>query len=455
MHISSLRTFRISLRKYVYEDRYIMSQPKPRVLEVGSSDINGGARNLFPSSRFDWTGVDIASGVNVDIVVDEGSKLPFSDKQFDIVYSLQTFEHAPRFWILFSEMRRVCKHFGVLIVIAPSNGAEHRFPVDCYRFLPDSFRELARNNDLNVTELRQDEAGPFNDLLGVFHHKGFEVREKVKIAETDYASLNTWFLPFSEACNDPEVECGGGEIPYLSFLERVHEELAPRRYAEIGVWQGSSLELCKCPSLAIDPFPMLASKLIDRVDLYTGSSDQFFLEEDRFQRLDNLDFAYIDGLHHIEFALKDFMNLERHSSRCTVIAVDDIYPKHPIQAKRIRESSYWTGDVWKIIRILKNFRPDLCLLPIDTFPSGTLLIIGCDSANNSLWKIYDFLVSYEAQDCDPPPDILLRSMALSPRDPLLSEIFQRIRNSRGKPDQIDEIRSLVNNSMPRIIARGF
>ena len=40
-----------------------------------------------------------------------------------------------------------------------------------------------------------------------------------------------------------------------------------------------------------------------------------------------------------------------------VILVDDIFPNHPVQARRDRSSRHWTGDVWKFVSVLKSARP--------------------------------------------------------------------------------------------------
>ena len=71
--------------------------------------------------------------------------------------------------------------------------------------------------------------------------------------------------------------------------------------------------------------------------------------------------------------------------------VDDIYPAHPVQGARIRESRFWTGDVWKLIEILAYARPDLILLPIDTSPTGSLMILCADPDHRNLWNNYDYI----------------------------------------------------------------
>ena len=56
----------------------------------------------------------------------------------------QTFEHIEYFWITILEIWRVLKPGGIVCIIAPSAGNQHRFPVDCWRFYPDGFTALCK-----------------------------------------------------------------------------------------------------------------------------------------------------------------------------------------------------------------------------------------------------------------------------------------------------------------------
>ena len=64
------------------------------VLDVGSMDINGNNRYLF--DNFDYTGIDIGQGKNVDFVV--SGNLFRSENKFDVIISTECFEHD-KFWV--------------------------------------------------------------------------------------------------------------------------------------------------------------------------------------------------------------------------------------------------------------------------------------------------------------------------------------------------------------------
>jgi len=124
---------------------------KIKVIDVGSSDFNGSYKHLFVEDKYEYFGLDMEKGSNVDIIL----KNPYNWKEietnsFDIVISGQTFEHSEFFWLTMSEMARVLKMNGLLCIIAPNGFGEHRYPVDCYRFFSDGMVALARYVSLDT-----------------------------------------------------------------------------------------------------------------------------------------------------------------------------------------------------------------------------------------------------------------------------------------------------------------
>lgn len=94
--------------------------PGLRVLEVGSRDVNGGVRDLFPTvSRY--VGSDIAPGPGVDVVA-AGQALPFPDGSFDIVLCCEVFEHARDWEDIMFEIARVLAPQGVFCLTTAHTG---------------------------------------------------------------------------------------------------------------------------------------------------------------------------------------------------------------------------------------------------------------------------------------------------------------------------------------------
>ena len=135
------------LKMQWFVDTFI-SKKNLKILDIGSQDINGSYRLLF--GEHNYFGLDMEPGRNVDIVVNNPYTWNVDADSFDVVISGQAFEHIEFFWITMSEMARVLKKDGLLCIIAPREFVEHRYPVDCYRFLTDGMIALARYCCLNI-----------------------------------------------------------------------------------------------------------------------------------------------------------------------------------------------------------------------------------------------------------------------------------------------------------------
>ena len=115
---------------------------KVRVVDIGAQDVNGSLRSVCPA-HFEYIGVDFQQAKGVDVVLTDPYSLPFEDESVDIIVSSSCLEHSEMFWLVYLEILRVLKPFGVFYLNVPSQGQFHRYPVDCWRFYPDSGRALA------------------------------------------------------------------------------------------------------------------------------------------------------------------------------------------------------------------------------------------------------------------------------------------------------------------------
>ena len=139
MHESSM------LRMKWFASKYLDSSRKLKILDVGAYDVNGCYKEIFTSKGHDYVGLDMEEGPNVDItpqsayVWDE-----IEEGKYDVVISGQALEHIEFFWVTFEEIIRVTKKEGLICIIAPKGFEEHRYPVDCWRFLTDGMIAIAR-----------------------------------------------------------------------------------------------------------------------------------------------------------------------------------------------------------------------------------------------------------------------------------------------------------------------
>lgn len=165
---------------------------------------------------------------------------------------------------------------------------------------------------------------------------------------------------------------------YYEVLQWLHEELAPESYLEIGVFRGRSLSLARPPTVAlgIDPAPEVNQHCQAQTQVVPMASTEFFSKHslDEFFPTNSFSLALVDGLHHFEQAMDDIFNLEVYAHAGSLIAVHDTIPLDEKTADRTRRTVFYTGDVWKIVPFLKEFRPDLEIVTVRTGPSGLTLI---------------------------------------------------------------------------------
>jgi len=405
-----------------------------QVLDIGGADVNGSYRSLFPHTLFRYQTADLATE-RADIQLEDPYRIPLPDQSVDIVISGQMLEHCEFFWLAFQEMVRLVKPDGFIFLIAPSAGPIHRYPVDCYRFYPDAYAALARYAHCHLEACWRDERGPWHDLVGVFRKTPLPPEARpippamYPLPGPDWPVLNS--PPSrkpSHYPDDPEWATIQGQQDYLTVLQQIHSALKPGFYLEIGIRHGGSLALAQGEALGIDPDPAIDRPLPASTRILKASSDDFFEWGAATLLQPAPDLVFIDGMHLFEYALRDFMNVERYAKPSTLVVIDDIFPNHPVQACRERRSRLWTGDVWKLLVCLTQERPDLILLPLDTRPTGLLLIAGLDNTHRGLWDGYNPLINRYGRDCPelPPAAILNRQGAYEPGSPIVTGLIRRL-----------------------------
>lgn len=146
----------------------IISQmvPPRRVLEIGSrAAINQeemcDLRPLFPSSEY--VGVDMQKGPGVDMVAD-ATALPFPDNSFDLVLCLETLEHCDEPWKVVSEIERVSKKNGGIILSSQQNFPLHMHPSDYFRYTPYGLSSLIKNK---TKKIMMGISPPFDNEVGL------------------------------------------------------------------------------------------------------------------------------------------------------------------------------------------------------------------------------------------------------------------------------------------------
>jgi tetratricopeptide (TPR) repeat protein len=183
---------------------------------------------------------------------------------------------------------------------------------------------------------------------------------------------------------------------YLEVLAAIHRHVRPRTYMEIGVETGQSLVLAlpETRAIGVDPEPRISVALGPRSRVVAEKSDDYFARHDVRADLDGLpvEVAFIDGMHWFEFALRDFINIEKRSSSRSTILVHDCYPLNRLTAERERKTNFWSGDIWRLVLLLRKHRPDLSVNVIAAAPTGLCMVRRLDPGSRVLEERYDSIV---------------------------------------------------------------
>jgi SAM-dependent methyltransferase len=116
--------------------------PGANVCDLGSLDVNGNYRPLIEGRGWNYLGVDIRPGPNVDEVIAPYRVADLAQARFDLIISGSTLEHVREPWIWMDDAADALLPGGKLIIITHHNHPYHEYPVDCFRFYPEGFRAL-------------------------------------------------------------------------------------------------------------------------------------------------------------------------------------------------------------------------------------------------------------------------------------------------------------------------
>lgn len=166
MHRSSF----FAMKKF--KNKYLNNNDVLKILDIGSYDSSGTSfnyRSIFDNDNWEYIGMDLKEGPNVDLIVSDmydWKEIP--NETFDVVISGQAFEHMEFFWRAIGEVSRILKYGGYCCIIAPSSGPVHKNPLDCFRFTSDGMKEIAKYVDLTILEAytnSHEESSPWFDSV--------------------------------------------------------------------------------------------------------------------------------------------------------------------------------------------------------------------------------------------------------------------------------------------------
>jgi hypothetical protein len=165
--------------------------------------------------------------------------------------------------------------------------------------------------------------------------------------------------------------------PYNASFNHTHQiinslTLPTNTYLEIGVESGYTFDNIHCTNKkGVDPDPDTDLKQIHSEEIYITTSDDYF-EKVQDQQI-KYDVIFIDGMHQVEYVLKDISNSIQNLNENGCIFINDILPinyneqlkipyKHHYKNGILKYGEEWTGDVWKVLYyILLNYVDKLTL----------------------------------------------------------------------------------------------
>lgn len=188
------------------------------------------------------------------------------------------------------------------------------------------------------------------------------------------------------------------DLPYLRFMRRLHAAVLFDWYLEIGCRTGRSMQNVRGKTIGVDPFFRIENNVIGQKSVFMAfqqKSDDFFASNVLKSLGIKLSFSFLDGMHLMEYLLRDFMNAEANSRDGAVIAMHDCCPyDHEMTTRDVENAPprAWTGDVWKLLPILQEYRPDLAITVLGCQPTGLVLVSNLDPESKVLKDSYDDIV---------------------------------------------------------------
>ena len=157
---------------------------KGRLLDVGCG--TKPFENYFDVKQY--VGIDVPSSEIRDSKRDisaSGMQMPFKDGFFDTVLCTEVLEHVPEPHMLLTEINRVMKKGGCLILSTPQSWSTHGAPHDYYRYTEFGLWHLAKKSGFRVVSIKST-TGTFS-LIGQFlsqfiwhTHSGWNSRSRVR-----------------------------------------------------------------------------------------------------------------------------------------------------------------------------------------------------------------------------------------------------------------------------------
>ena len=170
---SKLIQFSLVPNKFcIFEPFYIARYNLKKNIETLANNINGktldigcGAKqyeNMFKKTS-DYIGIEIETDLqkkrNIADHYYDGKKIPFKDESFDSILTFQVFEHIFEPKEFLSEITRVLKPGGHVLITVPFIWDEHEKPYDFGRYSSFGIKYLFEKNNFQILKYKKSTVG--------------------------------------------------------------------------------------------------------------------------------------------------------------------------------------------------------------------------------------------------------------------------------------------------------
>jgi SAM-dependent methyltransferase len=142
------------------------------MVDIGSYEVNNtgtlrpspGLPESATALKWEYIGVDLNEGPNVDVVMPDPYHIPLACRKADVVVSVNTFNYVQNPFTLMKEISRILKPQGLVVVEAAASLCDGTIgvspdvvvqSVDTFRYCPGGMRALFTEADLTVLEIFQ------------------------------------------------------------------------------------------------------------------------------------------------------------------------------------------------------------------------------------------------------------------------------------------------------------
>ena len=179
---------RPSIKKFVKICAETLPIQEP-IYEFGSMQVPGqegfaDLRPYFPNMKY--IGADMSSGLGVDVVLNLHN-IDLPSESVGTVISCDTFEHVEYPRKALSELYRILKPGGILIISSVMLYKIHAAPNDYWRFTPEGFKSLLSEFDSSYVDWNGKEENP-HTVIGVGIKREF-LFDKLISRRTEWRSV--------------------------------------------------------------------------------------------------------------------------------------------------------------------------------------------------------------------------------------------------------------------------